>query len=171
MTNLSSKDLKVAGTIIEVNNATIEVVEYLTAKEQYERGLVTKTEGTQVLYRLKINGEETELKGSSFAKFCKEYGFIVEGKTGGNSGGRRKTFKEKLQNLLKEFEKEPTATDLLDSLLSNSDCPEWLKKANEEEQKRIEEEQKRIEEEKEKKEFERLFAKYGKTAKTKRSKK
>ena len=142
MTNLSSNDLKKVGQKYEVNGTTIEVVEYLTAKEQYERGLVTKTNGTQVLYRLKINGEERELKGSSFAKFCKAFGFEVEGKTGGNGGGKRKTFKERLNNLLKEFEKEPTMNDLLEALLGNEGCPVWFKKANEEEAKRIAEAQK-----------------------------
>lgn len=146
MANLSSNDLKKVGQKYEVNGLLIEVVDYLNASRQRELGLTNRRDGVTVKYRLRVNGKEIELSGNAFSNFCDANGIEVSGRREGESGGEGKgkkiPFDVRLERLLKEFEKEQTTDKILNALLNLRDCPEWLKRAKEEEAKRIAEAQK-----------------------------
>lgn len=98
MANLTSDNFKVVGFESEVNGMSVRVINYLTAKQQFEAGLVAKTEGTQVLYVLSIDGKETTMKGSKFSSWCAANGIEVNGK----SGEKGRDWRTKLVNVLNE---------------------------------------------------------------------
>lgn len=98
MANLTSDNFKVVGFESVVNGMNVRVVNYQTAKQQFEAGLVTKTEGTQVLYTLSIDGKETAMKGKQFSNWCVANGIEVNGK----SGEKGRDWRTKLVNVLNE---------------------------------------------------------------------
>lgn len=185
MANLTSNDLKKVGQKYEVNGLVIEVVDYLNASRQRELGLTNRRDGVTVKYRLKVNGEELELSGNAFSNFCDTNGIEVSGRReGGNGGegkGQRIPFEVRLERLVKEFKDgEELTSKMLDAVLKANNCPEWLKKANEEEAKRIAEAQKAEEAQRRVKEtiknliamgYSKAEAEAIATAKTKKSKK
>ena len=98
MANLTSADFKVVGFESEVNGMTVRVINYMTAKQQFEAGLVTKTEGTQVVYVLEVDGVEKTMKGKQFSNWCRDNGIEVSGK----SGDKDRDWRTKLVNVLNE---------------------------------------------------------------------
>lgn len=109
--NMKNSDFfKVAGNETVLNNGkNVKVVDYLTASAQVQKGLATKTAGTQVLYVLEIDGKRVELKGSQFAKWCESNGIEIIHK-GGSTGIKNKlTFTEEFERLKQKAEKAETA--------------------------------------------------------------
>lgn len=98
MANLTSDNFKIVGFETEVNGMNVRVINYLTAKQQFEAGLVSKTEGTQVVYTLAIDGKETTMKGKQFSNWCVANGIEVNGK----SGEKGRDWRTKLANVLNE---------------------------------------------------------------------
>jgi lipopolysaccharide export LptBFGC system permease protein LptF len=102
---MTSDNFKVVGFSTQLANGTkVEVLEYLTASMQVEKGLATKTEGTQVIYILSIDGKRTELKGSAFKTWCKNNGVEIIHKGGATGAKEKRTFAVMFEELKKKAE-------------------------------------------------------------------
>jgi hypothetical protein len=105
----TSDFFKTVGNETVLNNGkTVKVLEYLTASMQVQKGLATKTAGTQVLYILEIDGNRTELKGSQFAKWCISNCIEIIHKGGATGTKNRLTFDEEFEKLKVKAEKAET---------------------------------------------------------------
>lgn len=137
----TSDFFKTVGNETVLNNGkTVKVLEYLTASMQVQKGLATKTAGTQVLYILEIDGRCTELKGSQFAKWCEENEIEIIHK-GGSTGVKNKlTFAEEFEKLKVKSEKAETA-EIKEAVKY---LTELLKNREEAEKQRLEAEKQRL---------------------------
>ena len=80
----------------------LQVLDYLTASAQVEKGLATKTAGTQVVYVLSIDGKRTELKGTAFKTWCKNNGVEIIHKGGATGVKEKRTFSVVFDELKKK---------------------------------------------------------------------
>lgn len=137
----TSDNFKSVGSIINLENGkNVKVLEYLTASQQVQKGLATKTSGTQVLYILEIDGKRTELKGYQFAKWCEENEIEIIHK-GGSTGVKNKlTFAEEFEKLKAKAEKAETA-EIKEAVKY---LTELLKNREEAEKQRLEAEKQRL---------------------------
>ena len=102
---MTSDVFKTAGFTTQLANGTrVEVLEYLTASQQVEKGLATKTAGTQVLYILIIDGKRTELKGTAFKTWCEKNGIEIIHKGGATGVKEKRTFAAVFEELKKKAE-------------------------------------------------------------------
>lgn len=102
---MTSDNFKVVGFSTQLaNGAKVEVLEYLTASAQVEKGLATKTAGTQVLYVLSVNGKRTELKGTAFKTWCEKNGIEIIHKGGATGAKEKRTFAVVFEELKKKAE-------------------------------------------------------------------
>lgn len=100
---MTSDNFKNVGFKATLSNGTkVEVLEYLTASAQVEKGLATKTSGTQVLYILSIDGKRTELKGKTFQSWCNENGIGIIHKGGSTGAKEKRTFAVVFEELKKK---------------------------------------------------------------------
>lgn len=100
---MTSDNFKSVGFSTQLENGTkVEVLEYLTASAQVEKGLATKTAGTQVLYVLSIGGKRTELKGTAFKTWCEKNGVEIIHKGGATGAKEKRTFSVVFEELKKK---------------------------------------------------------------------
>jgi hypothetical protein len=137
----TSDFFKTVGNETVLNNGkTIKVLEYLTASMQVQKGLATKTAGTQVLYILEIDGKREELKGTQFAKWCENNGVEINHKGGATGVKNRLTFAEEFEKLKAKAEKAETA-EIKEAVKY---LTELLKNREETEKQRLEAEKQRL---------------------------
>jgi hypothetical protein len=100
---MTSDNFKAVGFETQLANGTkVQVLDYLTASAQVEKGLATKTAGTQVLYVLSVNGKRTELKGTAFKTWCKNNGVEIIHKGGATGAKEKRTFAVVFEELKKK---------------------------------------------------------------------
>lgn len=102
----TSDFFKTVGNETVLNNGkTVKVLEYLTASMQVQKGLATKTAGTQVLYILEIDGKKVELKGYQFSKWCIDNNIEIIHKGGATGTKNHLSFIEEFNKLKEKAEK------------------------------------------------------------------
>lgn len=163
ITQSSDLAINVGNEVVTPTGYTFRIDLWQTAKQH---GLDTATSAFGS--RMKITTADgsvreffnNKYKGSEkLTNFYKEVGLKTSGKSGDK--GPRRPFGQQLEDIFMSA-KEPNKTEIvLNFLISLSDCPAWLKKAKEAEEKRLKEQEAKAKEKEEEKLLKALLKKRG----------